>query len=165
MGDEAPLGVELLAPPADEPELLGLLGCAAEELELESLLLGLLGEAELAPPEAEPDFGASLELDPLIPAEELLDDPGELGLDEAPADGDEGELLGEVALELDEPGVDEVLFGLSPRSHAARPKASATATATVDSFMCPPWVGTKEEGSKLRARPNPLIAEGLSLAC
>jgi len=129
--------VELLAPPADEPELLGLLGCAAEELELESLLLGLLGEAELAPPEAEPDFGASLELDPLVPADELLDDPGALGLDEAPVDGDEGELL-----ELDELG--EVLLGLSPRSHAARPKASATATARVDSFMRPPWVGVQK---------------------
>jgi hypothetical protein len=111
----------------------------------------LLGElvlplaAPLAPPEAEPGFAASLEA-------------GALGLDEAPLDGDEGDVLGEAAvLELEEPGVDEVLL-VSPRSHAARPRASATATARAESFMCPPWVGTKEERSKLRARPNPLIA-------
>ena len=146
--------------PLAEPDVLG---CAAElELELESLPLGLLalGEAELAPPEAEPDFAASLEPDPLIPAEELDEEPGELGLDEAPADGDEGELLGEdEVLELEEPGVDEVLLELSPpRSHAARPKASATAAASMESFMCPPWLGIKRKRSKLRARPNPLIA-------
>jgi hypothetical protein len=92
--------------------------------------------APLAPPEAEPGFAASLEA-------------GALGLDEAPLDGD--------VLELEEAGVDEVLL-VSPRSHAARPRASATATARAESFMCPPWVGTKEERSKLRARPNPLIA-------
>ena len=136
--------MELLAPPADEPELLGVLGCAAEELELEPLLLGLLGEAELAPPEAEPDFGASLE-DELLDDGALGLDDGALGLDEAPADGDEGELL-----ELDELG--EVLLGLSPRSHAARPKASATANAIVESFMDPPWVGGKRREQQI-ARP------------
>ena len=111
------------------------------------LLAPPLGELvlPLAPPEAEPGFAASLEA-------------GALGLDEAPLDGDEGDVLGEAAvLELEEPGVDEVLL-VSPRSHAARPRASATATARAESFMCPPWVGTKEERSKLRARPNPLIA-------
>ena len=84
----------------------------------------------------------SLEADP----EDELDELGELGLVEAPPDGDEVELLlegdeGEVdgeELELEEPG--EVLE-LSPRSHAARPKASATATAKMESFMCPPWLG------------------------
>ena len=112
--DDEPLGlgllggVELLAPPLGELELL------PEEL-------GLLGL--LAPPEAEPDFALSLEADPLMP------------------DGDEGELLGEDVLELEEPGPDEALLGLSPRSHAARPRASATATAIADSFMCPPWLG------------------------
>jgi hypothetical protein len=125
------------APPAGEPEVLplaepGVLGCAAElELELESLLFG---EVALAPPEAEPDFDVSLELD------------------EAPVDGDEGEVL-----ELEEPGVDEVLL-VSPRSHAASPKASATAAARMESFMCPPWLGYLKESSKLRARPKPLIA-------
>jgi hypothetical protein len=118
--DEEPLGlgllggVELLAPPLGELELL------LEEL-------GLLGL--LAPPEAEPDFALSLD-------EDGLDE-----LDEAPPDGDEGELLGEDVLELEEPGPDEVLPALSPRSHAARPRASATATAIADSFMCPPWLG------------------------
>ena len=117
----------------------------------------LLGElvlplaAPLAPPEAEPGFAVSLELDPLIPVDELDEEPGALGLDEAPLDGD--------VLELEAPGADEVLL-VSPRSHAARPRASATATAKMESFMCPPWVGTKEERSKLRSRPNPLIAGG-----
>ena len=140
--DEEPLGLgllllgdELLAPP------LGVLG----ELELELLELG---ELELAPPEAEPDFVLSLEADPLMPEDELedgLDGLVELD-DEAPPDGDdEGELLGEDdVLELGEP--DEVLE-LSPRSHAARPRASATATAIAESFMCPPWVGCLETAS------------------
>jgi len=123
-------GVELLAPPLGELELL------LEEL-------GLLGL--LAPPEAEPDFALSLD-------EDGLDE-----LDEAPPDGDEGELLGEDVLELEEPGPDEALLGLSPRSHAARPRASATATAIAESFMCPPRVGVYKS-SKLRARPKPLIA-------
>jgi hypothetical protein len=121
---EAPLGLGLgLLAPA-----LGELG----ELELELLELG---EPELAPPEAEPDFALSPEADPLMPEDELEED-GLDGLDEAPPDGDEGEDV----LELEEPGPD-VLLGLSPRSHAARPRASATATAIAESFMCPPWVG------------------------
>jgi hypothetical protein len=132
--DEEPLGelllgVELLAP------LLG-------ELEL--------GELELAPPEAEPGLVLSLEADPLMPEDELeegldglVDDDGLEGLDEAPPDGDDdGELLlGEDVLEL---GELDVLLALSPRSHAARPRASATATAMAESFMCPPWLGCKE---------------------
>ena len=112
----------VLAPPLGELALLLL-----EEL-------GLLGL--LAPPEADPDLGVSLEADPLMPEDELEED-GLDGLDEAPEDGD-GELLGEDVLELEEP---DVLLGLSPRSHAARPRASATATAMAESFMCPPWVG------------------------
>jgi hypothetical protein len=129
LGDELPLGDELLAPP------LGALGLAP--------LLGL-GEPELAPPEAEPDL-LSLDADPLMLPEGELEEDGLDGLDElddeAPPEGDEGELLGEDVLELDEPGVDEVLLELSPRSHAARPSASATATAIAESFMCPPRVG------------------------
>lgn len=140
------LGDELLAP------LLGELGLG--ELELE------LGELELAPPEAEPDFLLSLEADPLMP-EDGLDELD----DEAPPDGDEGELLGEEedVLELGEPGADEVLLALSPLLQAATPRASATATAIADSFMCPPWVGCIRN-SKLRARPKPLIAMGPSRA-
>jgi hypothetical protein len=124
--------------------------------------------AALEPPEAEPDFEVSEldELDGLLAGsldgvEEalpeggvaaLLDDeePGvadeELGVvDDAPPeadpevepgalDGDDGVAL----LELDEPGAEEDLLALS-RSHAARPKARATATARVESFMGPPW--------------------------
>ena len=89
----------------------------------------LLGEAALAPPEAEPGFAASLEAVPGFAAS-LEAEPGfaasleagALELDEAPLDGDD--VLGEAA------GVDEVLL-VSPRSHAARPRASATATARV----------------------------------
>ncbi|MFL6563747.1 MAG: hypothetical protein ACJ8G5_02360 [Burkholderiales bacterium] len=137
--DDEPLGLgllgdELLAPPLGELELL------LEELGL----LGLLGP--LAPPEALPDLGVSLEADPLMPEDEL-DEDGLDGLDEAPPDGDEDELLGEGellgeddVLELEEPGLDELLLALS-RSHAARPRARATATAIADSFMCPPWLG------------------------
>jgi hypothetical protein len=133
--DEEPLGDELLGE--------GLLAPLLGELGLAPLLELLeLGEPELAPPEAEPDFALSLEADPLMPEDELEED-GLVGLDEAPPDGDEdellgedGELLGEV-LELEEP---EVLL-VSPRSHAARPRASATATAIAESFMCPPWLG------------------------
>jgi hypothetical protein len=94
----------------------------------------------------------SLEADPLIPADELDDEPGAVGLDEAPLDGDEGELLGEDVLELEEPGVDEVLLESPPRSHAARPKASATAAARMESFMCPPWLGYKRRKQQI-ARP------------
>jgi len=162
--DAPALGEELLEPPLAEPELepepvlesleLGVDALGEdEELELElgedalgDELLGdeLLGE-ELAPPEAEPelDFDASLEPDPLMPPEELDEELGLLGDEEAPLEGDE---LGEDAvLELDEPGLDEVLLESPPRSHAASPKARATAAARIESLMCPPWVGT---GSK-----------------
>lgn len=150
------LGEALLAPPLAEPAVLG---CEALELELESLLE--LGDAALEPPEAEPDLVASLEPDPLMPEDELDEAPGAPGAegdDDAPPvpptdaepelelgalDGDEAEPLGvAVVLELEEPGLDEVLL-VSPRSHAASPNASATATARVESFMCPPWVGFK----------------------
>ncbi len=132
--DEEPLGlgllggVELLAPPLGELELLLL-----EEL-------GLLGL--LAPPEAEPDFALS------------LDEDGLEELDEAPPDGDEGELLGEDVLELEEPGP-EVLLGLSPRSHAARPRASATATAMAESFMCSSVVGVLQMAANCAPDLNP----------
>lgn len=139
-------GVELLGElvlPLAAPELLG---CAAE-LELDPLVLG---EVALAPPEAEPDLAASLEPDPLIPAEELDEEPG---VDDAPLDGDEAEPPGVAAvLELEEPGVDEVLL-VSPRSHAASPRAIATATARIESFTSPPWLGFKDKQQQL-ARPT-----------
>ena len=142
--DEEPLGELLLGEELLAP-LLGVLELG--ELELE------LGELELAPPEAEPDFELSLEADPLMPEDELeegldgLDeDDGLEELDEAPPDGDdEGELLlGELLLGEDVLELGELDFELSPRSHAARPRASVTATAIAESFMCPPWLGCKE---------------------
>jgi hypothetical protein len=145
----------------DAPELE--LGCEALDPELESLLLGaaldppeepdfevselaeldelLAGSLEpegaaLEPPEAEPDF----EVSELEPDEELgaVDDaPPEAEPDVEPGalDGDDGVVA---LLELDEPGAEDDLLALS-RSHAARPKARATATARVESFMGPPW--------------------------
>ena len=133
--DEEPLGDELLGEELLAP-LLGALGLAP------LLELLELGEPELAPPEAEPDFALSLEADPLMPEDELEED-GLEGLDVAPPDGEE--LLGEAGedvLELEEP---DVLLGLSPRSHAARPRARATAIAMAESFMCPPRVGVNRE--------------------
>jgi hypothetical protein len=138
--DDEPLG---LAPPEAEPEALPLAEPEVPgELELGELELEL-GELELAPPEAEPDLVLSLEADPLMPEDELEEGlDGLVELDEAPPEGDEeGELLGEDVLEL---GELDVLLELSPRSHAARPRASATATAIAESFMCPPWLGCKE---------------------
>ena len=169
----------LLAPPADEPEVPPALEGAEvppalegelaplllEELELGGVLelgelalgeeLELLGEL-LAPPEAEPDFEASLE-------PEALEDGG---VDEAPPltepeaeplapEGDDGDvLLGEEALlELEEPGLD-ALLPRSPLSQAARPNARATAPAIRESFMCPPWLG-KDTRASCEPSPTP----------
>jgi hypothetical protein len=162
------LGVELpLVPPADEPEVppaleggvllleelelgeLGelLLGAALEPLEPlgealgELLELELLGEL-LAPPEAEPDFDASLEADPLVPVE------AEPDAEPLAPEGDDGDvLLGEDELELDAPGLDALLLRSPPLSQAARPKARATAPARRESFMCPPWLGKDTRAS------------------
>jgi hypothetical protein len=83
-----------------------------------------------------PGFEVSLEADPDGEVEEVEPDAEPL----AP-EGDDGELLGEEAvLELDEPGLDALLRS-PPLSHAARPKARATAPAIRESFMCPPWLG------------------------
>jgi hypothetical protein len=145
-GDEAPpAGLEGEAP------LAGLEG-EAPLLEVEAPALGL----ELAPPEAEPDFGLSLDADP-------LDELGELGLVVAPPDGDEEELElegdeGELDGEVDdglEPDAPEEVLELSPRSHAARPKASATATAKMESFMCPPRLGYEKRGANCAPGVSP----------
>lgn len=150
------------APPDAPPELvlgeaLELLGGVLELEEPE-----LLGEA-LDPPEADPDLLLSDEeldelgevaegVDELLGEDELLDEElGVLGeLDAPPVPPTEAEpelepgvlgLVGdEAVLELEEPGVEEV-FALSSRLHAARPKATATAIARAESFMCPPWLG------------------------
>ena len=183
--DELALGVELLAPPLAEPEVLG---CAALELELELGLLAL-GDAALEPPEADPDFAGSLELEALgddaLGDELELEDPGVDGEDDAPpvpptdaepdAEPDvpgvlELEPLGDDAvLELEEPGALEVRLE-SLLSHAARPNARATANASVESFMY--FLRGLEQGtgvtsiqaSNFRARPKPLMPNGLGRA-
>jgi hypothetical protein len=134
---------------AELDELLGVLGCALELLdELES------AGAALAPPEAEPDFDVSAdeELGGVTPMDVLDDDePGVAGVAEVPPEAELDEAPGAVegvalslfaVLEL-EPGADEVRAA-SSRLHAARPKASATASARVVSFMCPPWLGIRK---------------------
>jgi hypothetical protein len=73
--------------------------------------------------------------------------PPEAELDEAPGavEGEEGVALSLFAVLELEPGADEVRAA-SSRLHAARPKASATASARVVSFMSPPWLGIRELG-------------------
>ena len=97
-----------------------------------------------APPEADPD--AEPEAEPLgaLDGSLALEELGEL---EAPLEGDEDDE--ELGPELDGGGVAlplELLVELPlddlPASspQAARPRAIATATAKVESFMCPPWL-------------------------
>lgn len=106
----------------------------------------------LAPPEADPDFDESLDGSPA--PEELaepdepgvadeLDEPDGLdGLVELPLDGELDEDDGGVPL-LPLPLLPLLPDLLPPLSwpQAARPKAKATATARVESFMSPPWLG------------------------
>ena len=128
---------EALAPPEAEPDFE-----VSELDELDELLLGSLELPLLMPTDELDEPGA----DDALPegGVALLDDEEPGVVDDAPPeadpevepgalDGDDGVAL----LELDEP---EDLLALS-RSHAARPKASATASARVESFMGPPWVG------------------------
>jgi hypothetical protein len=93
----------------------------------------------LAPPEAEPEepgeLGVADELDGLDGLVELPPD-GELDEDELEPGLDGVEDEGGVALL---PLLDLLPPPSSP--HAARPKAKATATARVESFMSPPWLG------------------------
>ena len=162
LGVELELEDELGAaeePPLAEPELLGC--CAPELLELELSLLPLVlpdALGVLPPPEAEdePDLAGSVA--PLPLAEELdepgLDAPGvaddeddglpALPPTEAEPELEPGELGGvedaELLLPLLPPLVLPADFWLS-WPQAARPNARATATARVESFMNPPWLG------------------------
>ncbi|OGA70251.1 MAG: hypothetical protein A3G81_26975 [Betaproteobacteria bacterium RIFCSPLOWO2_12_FULL_65_14] len=98
----------------------------------------------LAPPEADPEADFSLSFSASVVAELELDALGEL---DAPDDGlvALGELAGGgddalLPLEPDAPGAVEVRSRFSS-PQAASPRAIATATANVESLMCPPgWV-------------------------
>ena len=133
--------------------------CCAPEDEVAPLLGELaplpevLGEA-LLPPEAEPaaepepDFAGSealgVELEELDELGEVAELPPEGELDEELAPELDGGVEGDVALPLALPlPLLAPLDLLPPLSwpQAARPKAMATATASVESFMCPPWLG------------------------
>jgi len=140
---EPPLVLE-----APEPE-----GCA---LELEGALLDEDEEPPLAlsffwmsievDDELEPEpEGAALEPegDDVVPAAELEDEPGAVL-------GEAVEPAGDVVLldELAAPGARELLS--SPQAvRAAAPNAMETATARVESFMWPPWLGYRKEGARI----------------
>jgi hypothetical protein len=145
----------------EPPELLG---CELE-LELESLLPDELppealppevAPPEVAPPEAEPDFAGSFAGSLVLVLPEALDELGELGElgvvaaeppaeplaepDAAPEGGVDGvDEAGDDALLL-LPALPADLPALS-WPQAARPSAAATATAIIENFMCPPWLG------------------------
>jgi hypothetical protein len=81
-----------------------------------------------------------------VVAEDELEDEGLDGVVALPPPEAEPEtepepdgLLGVVAVEELEPA--EPVARSGPRSHAARPRAIATAIANVVSLMSPPWVG------------------------
>ena len=139
-----------------EPEPLA----AGAELELEPLAAG----AELEPLPAPAFFSLSvleeleLELGLLGVAAELeLEPDGELGVVAEPdaeleLDGEDG---GVVVLPLPEVADEPVLPALPPLSPQpaiiAPPNARETATAKVETFMWPPWLGYREG----RARSEP----------
>jgi hypothetical protein len=136
----------------------GFFGSSLVALDELALPLGVAVE----PPEA----GLSLSFSASVVA--ALDELEALGGVDAPDDGVDA--LGEVELELELPalgeldgggedGVDDALLlepepgeleVLSARSwsQAARPNASATATANVESLMCASKVGYKQEGEQ-----------------
>jgi hypothetical protein len=124
--DDEPLVLWLVEP----PEALGFFSVSLvedEELEPEGAL-GVAEDEELA----EPDGGVAL---PPTDAEPDVEPDGVLGVVDEDEDvvsrGADG-----VVVVLD----DEERWS-GPRSHAARPRAIATAIARVESLMRPPWLG------------------------
>jgi hypothetical protein len=105
----------------------------------------------VAPPEAEPELDLSLEGSVALGELDELGEVAELPLEgEVDEDELEPELEGgvEVALPLVLPLV--LLLPLVPPvplswPQATRPKAIATATASVENFMSPPWLGCSEK--------------------
>ncbi len=128
---------ELLAP----EELL--------ELVLGDLLGSLLPDGlVLAPPEAEPDAEPEVDLsfEGSVALDEELDELGEV--EELPLDGEVLDGGVELALPLVLPLLPVVLPVPLSWPQAARPKAKATAAASVESFMCPPWLGLRKKAAK-----------------
>ncbi len=148
-------------------------GSFAGSVAPEELPLALPEAEPLAPPEAEPELDFEGSLAGSLAPDELEDDDGELGVvAELPLEGEVVE--DELEPELDGGGVDEdgeeelleplvPLLDLPPPlswPQAARPKAMATASARVESFMCPPWLGIRNKAAKNGPGPNPLGSEG-----
>jgi hypothetical protein len=147
VAEELELAPEPLCVPEAEPE-----GCAEVELEAPpDDGCDVLEPAPAAPPLVEPELdGAALEDDEAPPLalsffwmstevdEELepeLDGAG-LGVAELPAPD------GEVVLaELDAPAGARLLSARSQPVRTAAPNAMETASARVESFMWPPWLG------------------------
>ncbi len=140
-------------------------GALPEELDGALLLV-----EPLAPPEAEPELDLEGSLAGSLAPEELEDDDdGELGgVAELPPEGE----LDEVEPDVEDGGVDDgdeelLLLPLVPLAplpalppplswpQAARPRAMATATANVESFMGPPWLGMGKEAAKNGPGVNP----------
>jgi len=151
--DEDELGDEELESPEVEPAPAEPLG-VDEELEL--------GELDEAPPlasffcesveldeelEPEPE-GVALELDGelVVPEAELEDEPGVVVAPEPE---------GVVALDEDAPpGAREAppLSDLLQPAIIAPPKARETASARVESFIGPPWLGYRKEAARIGPR-------------
>lgn len=144
--------LELVPEPLVEPE-----GCAAPELEpegCEALELeepdGWVVEPAPAEPLVEPELdGAALDDEEAPPLalsffwmSTEVDDELEPELEGAVL-GAAVEPDGEVVLdELDAPAGARLLFALSPHAvRAAAPNARETASARVETFMWPPWLG------------------------
>lgn len=114
---------------------------------------------ELAPPEAEPDAAPEPDFEGSVAlgeVEELLPLDGEVAEDELEPELDGG--VEGVALLLELPLVLPLLPADLPEPlswpQAARPKAKATAAASVESFMCPPWLAIRKKAAKNGPGPS-----------
>ena len=146
-----PAPAEPLVLEEPEPE-----GCA---LELEG---ALLDEDDEEPPLALSFFWMSIEVDEELepePEGAALELDGELVVPEAELEDEPGAVLGDavepagavVLEELDAPGARELLLSPQPARTAA-PNAIETATAIVESFMWPPWLGYRKEAARIGPR-------------
>jgi hypothetical protein len=140
------LGGCLLAPPAAEPEAAPAAGGLEDSLAASAGLSFSAEGAEGVAALLDEELGGVPVAPPVLPAAELLDDAPGAG----EADGGDAVSLFAAG---GEPGADVVRSG--PLSQAARPNASAVASASVDSFMFPPWLGYRKRAA--------ICAPGLTL--
>jgi hypothetical protein len=129
-----------------------------EELELED------GELDEEPPLALSFFWMSTEVDEeLEPDGGVLDDEGAAVVPEAELEDEPGVALGEVVApepegvvvdedELDPAGPRVGLSDLLQPAIIAPPNARETASASVESFIWPPWLGYRKEAARIGPR-------------